>query len=349
MKEDILYFASDYMEAMHPDILQRLIETNMQKSLGYGDDSFSKLAKEKIQLACKCKDAGVYFFIGGTQTNAVAISALLKSYEGVIASTSGHISVHEAGAIELRGHKVLTLADREGKLSAEQIKSCVDTFNNDGNKTHMVFPRMVYISQPTEYGTLYSIEELTKISDVCKKNNLLLYVDGARLAYALACEKNTVSLQDLAALCDAFYIGGTKCGAMLGEALVVPNNELLPNFFTVMKQEGSMLAKGRLLGIQFDTLFTNDLYLKIGKNALVLAEKIKATLVDNGYKLYLDSPTNQIFTIMDNSKLESLSKKVCFSLWEKYDDTHSLIRFATDWATKESDVDRLIEIIKNLA
>ena len=349
MKEDILYFASDYMEAMHPDILQKLVETNMQKSLGYGDDEFSKLAKEKIRLACNCKDAGVYFFIGGTQTNAVAISALLKSYEGVIAATSGHISVHEAGAIELRGHKVLTLADSEGKLSAEQIKSCVDTFDNDGSKTHMVFPRMVYLSQPTEYGTLYSIEELTKISDICKQNDLLLYVDGARLAYALACEKNTVSLKDLAALCDAFYIGGTKCGAMFGEALVVPNPKLLPNFFTVMKQEGSVLAKGRLLGIQFDTLFTDNLYLKIGKNALVLADKIKTALVDNGYKLYLNSPTNQIFTIIDNSKLESLSQKVCFSLWEKYDDTHTLIRFATDWATKESDVDKLIEIIKNLA
>ena len=349
MKEDILYFASDYMEAMHPDILQKLIETNMQKSLGYGDDAFSKLAKEKIRLACNCKDVGVYFFIGGTQTNAVAICALLKSYEGVIAATSGHISVHEAGAIELRGHKVITLPESEGKIHAGQIQSYMDTFNNDGNKTHMVFPGMVYISQPTEYGTLYSLEELRQISDICKKNKLLLYVDGARLAYALACEKNTVSLQDLAALCDVFYIGGTKCGAMLGEALVVPEPKLLPNFFTVMKQEGSVLAKGRLLGIQFDTLFTNDLYLKIGKNALVLADKIKAALIHEGYKLYPDSHTNQVFTIMDNSKLESLAKKISFSFWEKYDDTHTLIRFATGWATKESDVDKLIEIIKNLS
>ncbi len=348
MKEDILYFASDYMEAMHPDILKRLNETNMQKSPGYGEDTFSKLAKEKIRTACNCSDAAVYFFVGGTQTNAVAISSSLRSYEGVIAADSGHISVHEAGAVEVRGHKVLTLPGKDGKLSPEEIVSYVDTFNNDGNKTHMVFPRMVYISQPTEFGTLYSIEELKKISDICKKNDLLLYADGARLAYALACEENTVSLSDLASLCDIFYIGGTKCGAMMGEALVVPDPALLPNFFTVMKQEGSVLAKGRLLGIQFDTLFTDGLYMNVGKSAIILADKIRSALVSAGYKLYLNSPTNQIFTIIEDEKLEALSKKVSFSFWEKYDDTHTLIRFATNWATRESDVDKLIEVIRNL-
>lgn len=348
MKEDILYFASDYMEAMHPDILKRLNETNMQKSPGYGEDTFSKLAKEKIRTACNCSDAAVYFFVGGTQTNAVAISSSLRSYEGVIAADSGHISVHEAGAVELRGHKVLTLPGKDGKLIPEQIVSYVDTFNNDGSKTHMVFPRMVYISQPTEFGTLYSIEELKKISDICKKNDLILYADGARLAYALACEENTVGLKDLASLCDIFYIGGTKCGAMMGEALVVPDPALLPNFFTVMKQEGSVLAKGRLLGIQFDTLFTDGLYMNVGKSAIILADKIRSALVSAGYKLYLNSPTNQIFTIIEDEKLEALSKKVSFSFWEKYDDTHTLIRFVTNWATRESDVDKLIEVIRNL-
>ena len=345
MKEDILYFASDYMEAMHPDILKRLNETNMQKSPGYGEDTFSKLAKEKIRTACNCSDAAVYFFVGGTQTNAVAISSSLRSYEGVIAADSGHISVHEAGAVELRGHKVLTLPCKDGKLIPEQIVSYVDTFNNDGSKTHMVFPRMVYISQPTEFGTLYSIEELKKISDVCKKNDLLLYADGARLAYALACEENTVSLSDLASLCDLFYIGGTKCGALIGEAIVFTNKELSKYFFTNMKLFGAVLAKGRLLGIQFDTFFSNDLYKKLGKKGVDAAMKIKKALIENEYELYIDSPTNQQFIVVDDTTRDRLSKDIGFGFMETLQNGKHVIRFCTSWATDNEDVERLIAVL----
>jgi len=242
MHEGTLHFASDYMEGAHPLIMRRLAETNLEKTPGYGTDEYCAMARGKIRAACGCPDAAVHFFVGGTQTNATVIDGLLKSYQGVIAASTGHISVHEAGAIEFGGHKVLSLRGENGKISSESIDASLRDFHGDGNRDHMVQPGLVYISQPTEYGTLYSLEELAAISGVCRYHEIPLYVDGARLAYALACPGNTVTLPDLARLCDAFYIGGTKCGALFGEAVVIPNPRLIPHFFTIIKQHGALVA-----------------------------------------------------------------------------------------------------------
>lgn len=340
-----LFFASDYMEGAHPSIMTRLTDTNMWKTQGYGTDPFSQSARSKIRAACGCPDAEVHFLVGGTQTNATVIDAVLKSYQGVIAADSGHISTHEAGAIELGGHKVLTLPQKLGKISAADIQALLSNYQNDANHDHMVMPGMVYLSHPTEYGTLYSLEELRSISGVCRKNGLPLYLDGARLAYALACPQNDVTLHDLAALCDVFYIGGTKCGALFGEAIVIPQKDFIPQFFTIMKQHGALLAKGRLLGIQFDTLFTDDFYLRIGTPAILAAEKVRKALLHLGYPLCFESPTNQLFAVMENTKMAELAKKVAFGFWEKVDDTHTVVRFCTSWATNEGDVEKLIKIL----
>ena len=342
---DKISFASDYLEGAHPKILDRLIQTNFFKSVGYGLDEFSESARKKIREACDCPDAEIYFLTGGTQTNAVVIDAVLKSYQGVIAADSGHISIHEAGAIEFCGHKVLTLPNHYGKISAEQIKNFVETFNNDQNHDHMVAPGMVYISQPTEYGTLYTLNELKTIKKICIENNLILYIDGARLAYALACPLNDISLKDVAKLCDVFYIGGTKCGALIGEAVVIPKKNFIPHFFTIMKQHGALLAKGRLLGIQFDELFTDNLYFEIGKSAIKAAYKICNALEKFNYKIAFHSPTNQIFVILNNEVMKNLAEKVEFSFWEKFDEDHTVVRFATSWATNSDDVDKLIDIL----
>ena len=341
-----LSFASDYMEGAHPSILETLQETNFLASPGYGTDSFTDSAKQKIREACKAPDAEVYFLVGGTQTNATVIDALLQSYQGVIAADTGHVSMHEAGAIEHSGHKVLTLPHELGKLSAEEIRAYLKTFWSDENHEHMVMPGMVYISQPTEYGTLYSKKELEDISSVCREYKIPLYVDGARLAYALASPKNDVSLQDLAGLCDVFYIGGTKCGALFGEAVVIPKAGRIPHFFTIIKQHGALLAKGRILGIQFDVLFTEHLYEQIGKTAVALAAKIQDTIKTAGIPLYLESPTNQVFCIMENARLEALGNEVEYSFWEKADETHTVIRFATSWATQEENVEKLCELLR---
>ena len=258
--EHRLSFSCDYLEGAHPAILQRLCETNFAQTAGYGTDEYCESAREKIRAACGAPNAEIHFLVGGTQTNATVIDALLRSYEGVIAADTGHISVHEAGAIEFGGHKVLTLPQENGKITASQIRALLDQYEDDANRDHTVMPGMVYLSQPTEYGTLYSKKELAAISALCREKRLPLYIDGARLAYALACPENDVTLRDLAALCDIFYIGGTKCGALLGEAVVIPQPGLIPHFFTIIKQHGALLAKGRLLGIQFDTLFTDGLY-----------------------------------------------------------------------------------------
>ena len=343
-----LFFACDYMEGAHPAIMQRLMETNLVKTSGYGLDEYCESAKEKIRSACGAPDAEVHFLVGGTQTNAAVIDALLKSYQGVIAAKTGHISTHEAGAIEFGGHKVMTLPHHNGKIDAAHIKAMLDGYDNDANHDHMVMPGMVYISHPTEYGTLYSRAELEKISSVCREHHIPLYLDGARLAYALACPENNVTLKDLAALCDAFYIGGTKCGALFGEAVVIPRPGLIPHFFTIIKQHGALLAKGRLLGIQFDTLFTDGLYDHIGDIAIKAADRIRRALAENGYELCFDSPTNQVFCIVEDSVMEKLAHYVEFSFWEKYDDTHTVIRFATSWATDMEDVDRLCMLLKNL-
>ena len=340
-----LFFASDYMEGAHPMILQRMLETNMMKTAGYGLDEFSGSAKDRIRSACSVPEADVFFLVGGTQTNAVMIDALLRSYQGVIAAETGHISTHEAGAIEFGGHKVLTLSHRDGKLSAGDIQKYVQDYWQDDNHEHMVMPGMVYISQPTEYGTLYSLEELKKISSVCRSAGIPLYLDGARLAYALACPDNDVTLPDIAALCDAFYIGGTKCGALFSEAVVIPQHNFIPHLFTMIKQHGALLAKGRITGIQFDTLFTDDLYLKIGQSAIEAADRIRQALTEKNYRFAFHSPTNQIFILLEKEKAAALSEKVEMSFWENTDEAHTVMRIATSWATSPEDVARLIECL----
>ena len=344
-----LSFASDYMEGAHPAILQKLVQTNLEKTSGYGTDAYTRAAKEKIRLACDAPDADIFFLVGGTQTNATVIDAMLRGYQGVIAAESGHIAAHEAGAIEFGGHKVLTLPHQGGKLSAEGIRGLLDAYLADANHEHMVMPGMVYLSQPTEYGTLYSRAELTAISAVCHVAGIPLYLDGARLAYALACPENDVSLADLAALCDVFYIGGTKCGALFGEAVVIPKKDTIPHFFTTIKQHGALLAKGRLLGIQFDVLFTDGLYEKIGIPALQAAAQIRADLAQYGYRQCFRSPTNQVFCIMGNALLPRLEQTVEYGFWEAYDADHTIIRFASSWATTMQDVQALGECLKTLA
>ena len=340
-----LSFACDYAKGAHPDILQRMMETNMMKTAGYGLDEISESARNKIRKACRCEDAAVEFLVGGTQTNAVMIDALLRSYQGVVAAETGHISVHEAGAIESNGHKVLAIPHQYGKISAGDVEKYLEDYYNDANHEHMVMPGMVYLSQPTEYGTLYSKAELQDFRSVCDKFGICLYVDGARLAYALSCPENDVSLADLAQLCDAFYSGGTKCGALFGEAVVVPEPRKIPHLFTIIKQHGALLAKGRLLGIQFDELFRDDLYMRIGEPAIVAATGIRKALREKGYRLYFESPTNQIFVIVKNDMLKALGEKVEYGFWEKYDDDHTVIRFATDWGTTDAETITLSNIL----
>ena len=338
-----LRFASDYMEGAHPAILQRLLETNFLKIDGYGTDEISESAREKIRLACGARDAGVFFLVGGTQTNATVIDALLKPWQGVIAAETGHIAVHEAGAIEWGGHKVLTLPQWDGKITAEAVRGCLEAYRADENRDHTVMPGMVYLSQPTEYGTLYSLAELEAISAVCREGGIPLYVDGARLAYALACPANDVALPDLARLADAFYIGGTKCGALLGEAVVFPKKETAPHFFSIVKQHGALLAKGWIAGIQFDTLFTDGLYLRIGQPAIEAADRIRAALREKGYRLALEAPTNQILVVLDARQAAALRDAGAeLSFWEKLDETHTVMRIATSWAANREETDALI-------
>lgn len=344
-REDRLYFSSDYMEGAHPAILARLSENNMVHSSGYGTDAFSGSAREKIRDACRAPEADVYFLTGGTQTNAVMIGAMLRPYQGVIAAESGHVSVHEAGAIEFGGHKVLTLPQKDGKLTAAAIRSCLDSYWADANHEHMVMPGMVYLSQPTEFGTLYSLAELREIREVCRTGGISLYVDGARLAYALACPENNVTLPDLAALCDAFYIGGTKCGALFGEAVVIPKHDFIPHLFTMIKQNGALLAKGFVAGIQFETLFTDDLYGKIGRNAIDAADRIRRALAEKGYSFAFPSPTNQIFITLTKERAAALSENIEMGFWENVGDDHVVMRIAASWATRAEDVDRLIALL----
>lgn len=340
-----LSFASDYQEGAHLEILNKLFETNFLKTPGYGQDEFCDEARELIRSACGAPDADIHFLVGGTQANETVIAALLRPVEGVISAESGHINVHEAGAIEYTGHKVLTLPHHLGKITAQQIDAYCQTFENDENRYHMVKPGMVYISQPTEYGTLYTLDELKAIRSACDAHKLKLYADGARLAYALASRENNVSLKDMAKYCDVFYIGGTKCGCLFGEAVVIPDPSLIPDFFTITKQHGAHFAKGRLMGIQFGELFKNSLYERIGKAALDAADEMRMIFEEKGYTLAYDSPTNQIFVILENQEMQSLFDKVEFSFWERYDDTHTVVRFATSWATDINDVRKLREIL----
>ena len=345
MNNSRLHFASDYMEGAHPLILQKLIETNMEKTAGYGLDEYSESARNKIRAACAAPDADIFFLAGGTQTNAVIIDAVLRPYQGVIAAESGHIATHEAGAIEYGGHKVLALPQSEGKLRAEDIKKCIETWRNDGNREHMVMPGMVYISLPTEFGTLYPLNELRQISLVCRENRIPLYLDGARLAYALACPENDVSLPDIAALCDVFYIGGTKCGTLFGEAVVIPQHDFIPHLFTMIKQHGALLAKGRITGIQFDTLFTDNLYYRIGQTAIEAADAVRQALTEKGYQFAFHSPTNQLFILLEKEQSAALSEKVEMGFWENAGDSHVVMRIATSWAAREEDIRALIDIL----
>lgn len=341
----MLQFDCDYMEGCCPEILNRLMEINFEKNSGYGTDIYCKGAEDKILSECGLENGEVFFLTGGTQTNATVISAVLKNYEGVLAGDSGHISVHEAGAIEHSGHKVLTLPQYEGKIRACDLKKYLEAFYNDGNRAHMVQPGMVYISFPTEYGTLYSKKEVNEIHSVCKEYNIPLFVDGARLGYGLMAKGNDVTLEYLAHSCDIFYIGGTKVGAMFGEAVVLTKKGIIPHFFTTIKQQGALLAKGWLIGVQFDVLFTDKLYIKIAENAINMADKLKSIFIEKGYKFYINSPTNQIFVILEDNKMEELKKSVSFSFWEKYSENETVIRFATSWATKAEEIKKLQEIL----
>jgi threonine aldolase len=346
MSEEVRqHFESDYLEGAHPLILQRLIETNMEKTPGYGLDAYCDAARQKIRSACHCPQAEVFFLVGGTQTNATVIDGLLRPYQGVVSAESGHISTHEAGAIEFGGHKVLTLPHTYGKLNPRDVERCFMNYDKDVNKDHVVMPGMVYISHPTEYGTLYTKAELEQLSGICRRFAVPLFLDGARLGYGLTAEGTDVTLEVIAETCDVFYIGGTKVGALFGEAVVITRQGLIPHFFSIVKQHGALLAKGRMLGIQFDTLFSDGLYFNIAGHAIDMAKKLKAGFLQKGYRLFFDSPTNQQFIILENKQMECLARQVCFSVWEPYDETHTVVRFATSWATKEEDVQKMLELL----
>lgn len=340
----MLHFDSDYMEGAHPEILKKLSEINFKKNPGYGTDAICESAREKIRAACGCPEGEVYFFVGGTQTNATVIRGLLRPFEGVLAADSGHISLHEAGAVEAGGHKVITIENREGKFCAEQVREYLLRFYEDENHAHMVRPGMVYISHPTEYGTLYTKQELEELSKVCREYKIPLYLDGARLSYALAAEGTDVNLKVIAENCNVFYIGGTKTGAMMGEAVVFPK-PLEENFFTIIKQSGALLAKGWMLGVQFDVLFTEELYLECGKNGIRTASMLRKGLKEKGYSFYIESPTNQIFVVLENRKMQELKAKVSFSFWEALDENHTVVRFATSWATEEEEIKELLDCL----
>lgn len=338
-------FECDYNEGAHPYVLEALVKTNMIQLSGYGADEVTESAKARIRKACENPDADVYFLTGGTQTNQFVIDTTLKSYEGVVSVESGHVGCHEAGAIEYSGHKVLTLPGNEGKLVADELEEYLTTFYNDESHEHMVFPGMVYVTYPTEVGTLYSKSELLDIRKVCDKYNLPLYIDGARLGYGLMSTKSDITLKDIAQISDMFYIGGTKIGALSGEALVYTKGNTPKHMVALLKQHGALLAKGRLNSIQFDVLFTDDLYFKISKNAIEKAERLKKMFTDRGYELYIDSPTNQQFVIIDNERLKRIGQKVGYTFWCKYDDSHTVARFVTSWATSDENMDILERIL----
>ena len=340
----MISFENDYIQGAHPEILGRLAETNLEPLSGYGSDSYCESARRKIRKACGCENAEVHFLVGGTQTNAVVIDAMLKGYEGVVAADSGHIAVHEAGAVEFTGHKVLTVPGHTGKIDGNELRRYLHGFYQDENHEHMVFPGLVYISHPTEFGTLYTKEELRQISELCRDYEIPLYLDGARLGYGLMSRGTDLSLCDIAEFCDAFYIGGTKVGALCGEAVVFPR-KAPKHFLTAVKQHGALLAKGRLLGIQFDTLFTDDLYFRISSHAIEMAEKLKKVLREKGLSFAWESPTNQQFVVMEDEKMKQLRENVVFSFWEKADRDHTIVRFATSWGTKEEEIEELKRLL----
>ena len=334
-------FECDYIAGAHPEVLRRLEETNMEALPGYGMDHYTESAKDRIRSACGLPGADVEFLTGGTQTNSVVISTMLRDWQGVIAAESGHVSVHEAGAIEYTGHKVIELPAAEGKLRADAVREYLETFYRDVTHDHMVFPGMVYISHPTEPGTLYTKNELTELADVCHEYEIPLYLDGARLGYGLMSDASDMTLRDIAEITDVFYIGGTKVGALCGEAVVFTKHNKPAHFMTSVKKRGALLAKGRLLGIQFDTLFTDDLYFRISRHAIEMAGRVKEIIREKGWEFYMDSPTNQQLIIMDDAQMEKLGRSVQFDRWGIYDDTHTIVRLATSWSTTEADIEAL--------
>ena len=338
----MIRFECDYTEGAAPELLQRLIETNYEQTPGYSEDIYCDSAREKIRAACDAPDAAVHFLVGGTQTNTTLLSAALRPHQGAISPSGGHISVHESGAIENTGHKVLVIPAADGKLNAEMVDAYCHSHWDDPTFEHMVQPGLVYISLPTENGLLYSEAELEALRKVCDQWELFLYVDGARLGCALAAEENDLTLADLYRLTDAFYIGGTKMGALFGEALVIRSDALRRDFRYFIKQRGGLLAKGRLLGVQFDTLFTDDLYLRIGRHAVTQAMRIRDAFRSHGCEFLYDSPTNQQFPILTNEVLAELGRDFAYSPWEKVDENRTAVRFCTSWATKAEDVDTLI-------
>ena len=339
----MIRFDSDYIEGAHPKILKRIIETNYEQHPGYSNDKYTESAKEKIKKAIKNDNVDIHILVSGTQTNMTVISSILRSYQSVICADTGHINVHETGAIESFGNKVLTIQNEEGRITAKQIDELVKLYNEDDAPEHMVMPKLVFLALPTECGTNYTKDQLEEIYKTCKKNNLYLYIDGARLGYGLTAKDTDLKIEDIPNLCDVFYIGGTKCGALFGEAVVIVNDELKKDFRYYIKQRGALLAKGRLLGIQFDTLFEKELYFKICKHAVELALKVKEAAINKGYKLLYNSFTNQQFIIFPNDKLKELEKEFTFFKWKKIDDNNTAIRICTSWATTEENMDKLIE------
>ncbi|QYR11785.1 low specificity L-threonine aldolase [Prevotella sp. Rep29] len=340
----MLNFECDYNNGAHPEVLRKLVETNGRQSLTYGFDEWSEQARGKIRAACGDASADVFFLVGGTQTNATVIDALLRSHEAVISAECGHINVHEAGAIEQSGHKVIALPACDGKMRTEDLDRYMDWFVNDESRDHVAQPGMVYVTFPTEFGTLYTARELQDIHNVCRKYGLKLFVDGARMGYGLAASSE-VTLPFLAQHSDAFYIGGTKVGALCGEAVVFPRGGAPKGFFSIIKQHGALLAKGRLAGIQFDALFTDNLYLNISRHAVSMAMRLKEMMLAKGYRLHIDSPTNQQFFVIENSKMHELEPHVLFTHWEPADGEHTVCRFVTSWATTEEDLQALAEVV----
>lgn len=350
----MIRFECDYGEGAHPRILERMVETNMAQTPGYSEDEFCDQARAYIRRACGRDDVDVHFLVGGTQTNMTVIAAALRPYQGAVAAVTGHINVHETGAIEATGHKVLALECSDGKIRAGQIEALVHAHREDSSFEHMVQPGLVYISFPTENGTIYSKKELEEIYKVCCNEGLYLFIDGARLGYGLTCPENDLTMADLARLCDVFYIGGTKVGAMFGEAVVIGNETLKKDFRYMIKQRGGMLAKGRLLGIQFEVLFdpkdgqAEILYTRIARDAVKKAERIRQAFSEKGCKFLYDSPTNQQFPILTDAQLDALKDEFSFTFWQKTADGHNCVRFCTSWATTDAAVDRLIQVIQGL-
>lgn len=344
----MIRFDCDYLEGAHPLILQKLSETNMEQTIGYGCDPHCENAANLIKKACKKDDCDVHFLVGGTQTNTTVISGALRPHQGVISAETGHINVHESGAIEATGHKVITLPSSDGKITAESVENYYNSHWSDEAHEHIVQPAMVYISQPTEMGTLYTKPELEELYSVCRKCGLILYIDGARLGYALASDGCDMTLADVAANCDAFYIGGTKVGALFGEALIINNNNLKKDFRYIIKQKGGLLAKGRLLGIQFEVLFENGLYYEISAHAIKAAKKLCRIFENHGCKFLADSKTNQQFPILKNQEIAELSKNFSFEKWCSVNENETAVRFCSSWATTDKNLEKLEKAVESL-